>query len=188
MEIWLNKDWLKFFHETLVNLYRDAEYPITLGHSEGMLEVCVERPLVSIYDFIPFPHILHKATILMETMICFHPFIDGNKRTALLSVFFFLYWNGYNLHIPEDAADFTIEIAKGKHNFNSILYWLSRNTSRTLSSIFRNKLLYIWVWLCEKWVGFETVLVGFIGPIIGSPYPYLFFQYLITKKVKKKQT
>ena len=59
----------------------------------------------------------------MYSIINFHPFVDGNKRAALLSAKFYLLWNGYNFNIPMDADDFTIEVAKGKKDLNDILFW-----------------------------------------------------------------
>jgi len=185
MEILLDEDILKFFHETLINLYKTTEDPISLGYSEGMIQVCIERPLTDIYNVIPFPHILHKATILMETIINFHPFVDGNKRVALLTTYFFLYWNGYDLVIPEDAADFTIEIAKGKHTSNNILSWLSRNCIRNFRTVFRNKILSIYLWLCGLHPDFEIILTALFLSVILTPYPFLFFRHLIAEKAKK---
>lgn len=187
MEILLDDDTLKFFHEVLINLYKNTEDPISLGYSESMIQVSIERPLTDIYNIIPFPHILHKATILMETIINFHPFVDGNKRVALLATYFFLYWNGYNLTIPEDAADFTIEIAKGKHNSNSIFSWLSRNSMRSFGSVFRNKLFTVYLWLCGLNPYFELILTLLFIDVIFSPYPFLFFTHLIAKKAKKRR-
>ena len=40
-----------------------------------------------------------------------HPFVDGNKRTALASALTFLYLNGYSVEerYDEDLADLTID-------------------------------------------------------------------------------
>jgi len=185
MEILLDKDILKTFHEILVSLYEKTEVPITLGYSEGMIQVCIERPLTDIYNFIPFPHLLHKATILMDTIINFHPFVDGNKRVALLATYYFLYWNGYDLIIPEDAADFTIGIAKGKHNLNNTLSWLSRNSIRNFRTILRNKIISIYLWSISDNPRFQSLYSAFLLPMVFTPYPFLFFRYLIAKKARK---
>lgn len=186
MEILLDRDVLKSFHAVLVRLYKNTKDPITLGYSEGMVQVCVERPLMDIYNFIPFPHILHKATVLMDTIINFHPFVDGNKRVALLATYFFLYWNGYNLIIPEDAADFTIEIAKGKHNLNNILSWLSHHTVRNFRAILRNKLLSIYLWFCGGQSELESAFAIFLLPTFFTIYPFLFFRDVIARKAKRR--
>jgi len=185
MEILIDEDALITFHEILARLYEKTEYPITLGYSEGMVQVCIERPLTDIYNFIPFLHLLHKAAILMDTIITFHPFVDGNKRVALLATYYFLYWNGYDLIIPEDAADFTIEIAEGKHDPNDILSWLSRHSIHNFRTILRNKLLTAFIWLIGDRPKFGSLYLVFLLPMAFTPYPFLFFRHLIAKKARK---
>jgi len=44
-----------------------------------------------------------------------HPFVDGNKRTALAAALVFLWLNGFRLHAEEDAAtDLVLKVAAGK--------------------------------------------------------------------------
>lgn len=187
MEIILDKDTLKFFHDVLIDFYKDTKDPIALGESESLIDVCAERPFTDVYDFIPFPHILHKATILMDSIINFHPFIDGNKRVALLATYYFLYWNGYDLLIPEDAANFTVEIAKRKHNLNSILSWLHRNSIRNFRTVFRSFWLSTFLEITEGRVELGTLAGALLTPMFFTPYPFLFFRYLIIKKAKATQ-
>lgn len=89
-----------------------------------------------------YPHILHKATVNMHSIINFHPFVDGNKRAALLSTYYYLLWNGYTFTIPYDADDFTIKIAKDRLELNEILAWLKANTNRTIYNVIRH-------WTCQ---------------------------------------
>jgi len=187
MEIIVDEDWLTVFYETLVNIYRDTDVPITVGYNKSIIHVCVERPLTDIYNIIPFPHLLHKATVLMETIINFHPFADGNKRVALLATYFFLYWNGYDFVIPENAADFTIEIAEGKHKRNTILSWLINNSKRNFWSVLRNKVFFICILLSEK--PFQLMgLLDVFSPIILPIYPLTFFWDRIKRKKKINHT
>lgn len=44
--------------------------------------------------------VLEKAAVLLRSMIKNHPFVDGNKRTAILTVFAFLKRNGYEPYAP----------------------------------------------------------------------------------------
>jgi len=187
MELLPDKDVLIFLHNTLVELYSNTEDPITLGYSEGMVDVCVERPLTDIYNFIPFPHILHKAAVLMETMIGYHPFVDGNKRVALLATYYYPYWNGYDLHIPSDAAEFTIDVAKGNRNLNSILSWLTRNTTRSWESVLRNKILTIYVLLCHGNPKLEESIGLFIAPMVLVAYPFMYFRTVMARKTKRRK-
>lgn len=78
----------------------------------------------------------------MHSIILFHPFVDGNKRAALLAANFYLHWNGYKLVLPKDADEFTIEVAKSKLGLNDILVWLKRNSKRTPTTVIQH-------WLCE---------------------------------------
>lgn len=181
MEIWLDEEWLRAFYDVVVNIYRDTADPITVGYNKAMIHVCIERPQTDVYNLVPFPHLLHKASVLMDTIINFHPFADGNKRVALLATYYFLYWNGYNFTIPEDAADFTIEIAKGKHTLNSILSWLMRNGRSTSFSILRNKFFWICASLSNEKFGLAP-LITLLAPYILPLYPIMFFR----KRVKRK--
>lgn len=54
-----------------------------------------------------------KATALMFNIIRGHCFMDGNKRTALLSAATFLLFNGYELkELPEIYSEQLLKIAK----------------------------------------------------------------------------
>jgi death-on-curing protein len=44
-----------------------------------------------------------------------HPFVDGNKRTALAAALVFLWFNGFRLHADEgDLTDLVLRVAAGK--------------------------------------------------------------------------
>lgn len=118
MEISLSEEWLKQLYTVLIAIYKDTDdpiksgYPIVPDYNLAMLNVCVNRPHTRIFGKTLFPHILHKATVNLHSIINFHPFVDGNKRVALLSTYYYLLWNGYTLKIPNDADVFTIQIAR----------------------------------------------------------------------------
>lgn len=49
------------------------------------------------------PETVHeKAFQLMRLIAANHPFVDGNKRTALGSTVYFYFWNGYDLEYQEE--------------------------------------------------------------------------------------
>ena len=66
--------------------------------------------MTDVYHFIPFPSLLVKAGALMYGLACFHPYADGNKRTALMTTTFFLDTNGYHFDIPDTAPDFARDL------------------------------------------------------------------------------
>ncbi len=188
MEFVLDGDMLVLFHSVLVEIYKKTEDPITQGYSKGMVNVCVERPLTYVYEFKPFPLTMHKAAAFMKTIISYHPFIDGNKRVALLASFFYLYWNEYNLIIPDDAAEFTIEVAEGKQNLNGIFMWLEQNSVRNWRTILRNKLMTLCVLICHGNPQLVDLIAVILSSMVFSTYPYSYFEYRIAKKHNKEKT
>ncbi len=58
-----------------------------------------------------------------------HPFIDGNKRLALMVMFVFLEINGYRLSASEvDAADIMLRLAAGGLEEGDLARWLKANS------------------------------------------------------------
>ena len=83
--------------------------------SEGSLIACLDRPFTNFYGDNPYPTIFDKAYALLYSMAGpFHPFTDGNKRTALLVTSYFLRVNGYEFNYPEDSYEFIKSIARNK--------------------------------------------------------------------------
>jgi death-on-curing family protein len=185
MEIWFTEDWLRFLHDILVSYYEKTEYPITVGCNPSMISVCTERPQAVVYSKIPFPHLLHKATVLMDTIVNFHPFIDGNKRAGLLATFYVLYWNGYDFAIPENADDFMIDMASGRYSLNEVFMWLESNCRRSIIGVFRNLFCGICATLSNtrsmEWVANR------LAPFMFPMYPFAFLEYALIKKRKKRK-
>lgn len=49
-----------------------------------------------------------EAYQLMRLIAANHPFVDGNKRTALASTVYFYFWNGYDLAYQEELESMLI--------------------------------------------------------------------------------
>jgi death-on-curing protein len=63
-----------------------------------------------------------------------HPFVDGNKRTALASCISFLRMNGWNLAASEDAAFATeLDVAKSVILKDELANWLLHNSRPRIS-------------------------------------------------------
>lgn len=184
MELWFTEDWLYSLYETLVDVYRKTEYPITVGYNKSIIPICIERPQTGIYGLIPFPHLLHKATVLMDTIVNFHPFADGNKRTGLLATFYLLYWNGYDFIIPENADDFMIDMVRGRYSLNEVFMWLESNCRRNINSILRNLFCGICATFANEPFGLEWIIDWF-SPLILPLYPFAYLKYVLIKKRRK---
>lgn len=58
-----------------------------------------------------------------------HPFIDGNKRLALMVMYVFLEINGYSLAASEvDAADIMLRLAANEAEEAELARWLKMNS------------------------------------------------------------
>jgi death-on-curing protein len=56
------------------------------------------------------------------------PFVDGNKRTALLSIYTFLGVNGVDFIVPEaEAAAMILSLAAGEVSEESLARWIRDN-------------------------------------------------------------
>lgn len=57
-----------------------------------------------------------------------HPFVDGNKRAAFLSVGLFLYLNGYRLSVSQAEATLTmLAVASSDITEDEFAEWLRKN-------------------------------------------------------------
>lgn len=79
-----------------------------------------------------YPTLFHKAAVLLRSLIKNHPFVDRNKRTALLATLIFLEDNGYELLATEDELlKFVLKIARAHNpNRHKIKSWLERHSRR----------------------------------------------------------
>jgi len=93
----------------------------------GLLQSAVSRPMATFGGEELYPDIFQKAAAFMESLVKNHPFIDGNKRTAISSAGLFLRINGYNLETSQkELEDFTINMATGKASLEDAVKWFKR--------------------------------------------------------------
>lgn len=141
MVIALSETTLKVLHSAVVSTYPDDTLPGYM--SESMVKGCMDYAMTFVYGYEPYPDVIAKASALLYSVVNFHPFMDGNKRTALLATFFFLHFNGYSFSITEEAVQLTKQIALGKiKKVGIVVRWLSRHTGRSFFATLFNKLLY----------------------------------------------
>ena len=72
--------------------------------------------------------IFRKAAILFYGILTSHPFLDGNKRTALESMKTFLFINGKGFLADEDDIwDKVHSISEGKLKSDEVVNWIKKN-------------------------------------------------------------
>ncbi len=95
----------------------------------GMLESALARPLNLHRYGETDPYVLAAAYAFGIARN--HPFVDGNKRTALLSAYVFLRINGRHLVADEaSAASNMLAVAAGEMTESDFADWLRRNVRR----------------------------------------------------------
>ncbi len=75
----------------------------------GLLASAVGRPFQTIFGEPAYPTICSKAAALFHSLICNHPFANGNKRTAVLALDLFLCANNRFLFLDNNEI---YELAK----------------------------------------------------------------------------
>ena len=94
----------------------------------GLLESAVGRPQASFDGKDLYESIFDKAAALLQSLLKNHPFVDGNKRTALTSAGIFLKMNGYKLVNDHDnEVDFAMHVDNQNLTIEKIADWLKKH-------------------------------------------------------------
>ena len=107
------------------------------GGSEGLrdeesLSAAVARPWGSSSGRDHFSTAFDKAAALAESIIRRHPFVDGNKRTAMYAAAYLLSTFGYEVEAEQEKLeDFAVSVAEGKLETRAISLWFERHSRRT---------------------------------------------------------
>ncbi len=90
--------------EMLAGLWPGSE-PVGRGglQDRGLLASAVHRPFQSAFGEDIYPSVEEKAAALFHSLIANHPFVDGNKRTAVIAVSLFLIANSRFWFLGNDA-------------------------------------------------------------------------------------
>ncbi|MBE1531011.1 type II toxin-antitoxin system death-on-curing family toxin [Actinomadura algeriensis] len=78
----------------------------------GLVESAVARPQTVTFGVQAYPSVDEKAAALLHSIICNHPFVDGNERTAWAAMDTLLIVNGHASALDDDQAyDLVLRIA-----------------------------------------------------------------------------
>lgn len=121
---WLTKDVALALHDESI-----ARFGGSPGvRDEGLLESALERPR-NLYAYGNEIHVPRLAASYGFGLARNHPFVDGNKRTALLAIAVFTAING--LRFDPDQADEVRTItalAAGEVSEEALTEWIEANT------------------------------------------------------------
>lgn len=97
----------------------------------GRLEAAIATQTQIVFDEELYPEAAHKAAAIIRVIIADHPFVDGNKRSALLAGLTFLHINGIHVKAKTgEVEDFAVEIAVKKLDVPKIAAWLDQRIKR----------------------------------------------------------
>ena len=78
-----------------------------------------------------YPTLFPKAAIYARSIISGHPFVDGNKRTAMTAASVFLENNGYKLVAEKGMVEkFALRLIREKLDIEVIASWFEKNTGK----------------------------------------------------------
>ena len=96
---------------------------------ERMLESALARPINLLACSEEAPSLARLAAAYGFGIAKNHPFVDGNKRTALVVTFTFLLVNGLRVTAPKEERYFMFyDLAAGKLSEESLAQWLEANS------------------------------------------------------------
>lgn len=131
---YLNPKDVIYLHDYIIfDYYKGfSDEKVALGViSLALLESALANPAAGLFDQELYPTIYDKAAILLETLTENHPFVDGNKRTAMCATEMFMHLNGYILNIePLHFSDFCLKIAKGEAKFKEIVEFFKKRSAK----------------------------------------------------------
>lgn len=94
----------------------------------GLLQSAVARPRATFDGNELYPDIFLKAAAIMESLARNHPFLDGNKRTAISATGVFLAINGLRLEATQkELVRFSLDMAVGKLSNAAVVEWLKKH-------------------------------------------------------------
>ena len=123
---WLGASAIKAVHEELIR-----EHGGLSGiRDEGLLESALARPQKQFaYGE---PKLVDLAAAYAFGIARNHPFVDGNKRAALMAAYIFLGLNGVELSAPEAEAVIAIQaLAAGDMSEAELARWLDRHSRKS---------------------------------------------------------
>lgn len=122
--LWIDKD------ETLtIHAQQLADHGGSDGiRDEGLLESALARPQNLLAYSDDTPSLARLAAAYAFGIARNHPFVDGNKRTALVVSLTFLLVNGLKVTAPRDDRYFIFyDLAAGKLSEDELAKWLEAN-------------------------------------------------------------
>lgn len=117
----LSQSQVLLLHKQLIKRYGGSEGL----RDSGLLDAVLNGPFQTFDNAELYPSLLEKAARLAYSLVCDHPFIDGNKRIGAHAMLVFLAINGVQLtYMDQEMIDLFLNLAAGKISSEDLLHWL----------------------------------------------------------------
>ena len=128
--VWLLEETLTAIHHRQI-----AEHGGSEGlRDEGLLSSALARPQNLLAYGEPPPDLASLAAAYAYGIARNHPFVDGNKRTALVAARTLLILNGVDLDATQDDKVLTfVNLAEGAISEEELADWIRKRIPRELS-------------------------------------------------------
>jgi death-on-curing protein len=94
----------------------------------GRLEAAIATQTQNVFGEGLYPSIIDKTAAVIRGIIADHPFIDGNKRTAILAGLTLLGINHIQFNAkPGEIEDFAVQVAAHKLDVPAVVSWLQHH-------------------------------------------------------------
>ena len=148
----ISVDEIESIHNKIVERFKISSGTI----NKSTLEAIIERPDLQLEEQKDvYSDVFLKAAAILEGIIRWHPFADGNKRTALATAVYYLTLEGYATALPLSAVRYTVEIAEN-------------NDTDTVST--QKLIREIAIWFKEHSDRNQIMLLGKLTIYLGIPY------------------
>ena len=128
----MNTPNIQFTIQDIYELHKQLENAFILSsgvRDENLLASALNTPFQTFMGNDLYPSIYDKAAQLCYGIANNHPFTDGNKRTALHSMYVYLIINGFDIMATQqDVENMIIDIASGNMTNTELVQWLQKNT------------------------------------------------------------
>jgi len=123
---------IQFTIQDIYELHKQLENAFILSsgvRDENLLASAVNTPFQTFMGNDLYPSLYDKAAQLCYGIANNHPFTDGNKRTALHSMYVYLIINGFDITATQqDVENMIIDVAAGNMTNTELAQWLRENT------------------------------------------------------------
>ncbi len=126
MTKYLSAEQLLFLHSRVIEETGGTHGVLDLG----MLLSALASPRATFEGKELYPDLFTKTAALMDSLVRNHPFVDGNKRSAIAAAGIFLLINHQRLLVENsEMVRFTLDCAQSRLSLDEITAWLKGHSA-----------------------------------------------------------